>query len=190
LTQVTSAGISPALAGLFLSPISLYIALVLALNGAGTLVWVLDNKWFVAWQFPTRLLADAGVPSTTQQQLWAVLKQQPLPIGSSAGAIRAAEARLNANIAALQRSLNIKPGNGTELVIANALWTKDVKLLPAYQTSMQTLFQVWHSMREDMGCAGRQRCSCCACCAMRCSCMPSQRAVSWSTQDGLAPVPT
>lgn len=43
LGQVTSAGINPAFAGLFLSPISLYIALVLALNGAGTRVVLLWN---------------------------------------------------------------------------------------------------------------------------------------------------
>jgi hypothetical protein len=108
----------------------------------------------IVWmQSSTLSTAGAGLPSTTQQQLWAVLKQQPLPVGSSAAAIRAAETRLNANIAALQRSLNIKPGNGTELVIANALWTKDVQLLPAYQSSMQTLFKVWHRMHQTVDCA-------------------------------------
>jgi hypothetical protein len=85
----------------------------------------------------------AGLPSITHQQIWQVLQQRDaLPPGYPAAVLQATEARFNANIAKLQRALMVQPGNGTELIIANALWTRGVQLRRMYQGKMQSLFQV------------------------------------------------
>jgi len=98
-------------AGVFFSPCSLYVALVLLLNGAGP-------------------------ESQTHRELLELLKQQ-----DSCPADSSSEANLNEAVAALQRSLQIEAGNGSELVIANALWTRKVALQQAYQNSMASLFE-------------------------------------------------
>jgi serine protease inhibitor len=61
---------------------------------------------------------------------------------------------------ALQKRLNSQSGNGTQLVIANALWTKDLAVRKAYAEEMKSLYSVsagWMYMRWCPVCACRSK---------------------------------
>lgn len=101
--------------GLFISPLSAYIALILALNGAGPL-------------------------SSTQRELWTVLTQKQLP--NTLAAANTAETALNSEASALMKALAAQSNsNGTQLTIANAVWTNKTDVLKPYSDSMLKLFQ-------------------------------------------------
>ncbi|KAF6262230.1 Serpin domain-containing protein [Scenedesmus sp. NREL 46B-D3] len=100
--------------GLFISPLSAYIALILALNGAGPL-------------------------SSTQRELWAVLTARQLP--NTLAAANTAEAGLNSEAANLMKNLMAQSGNGTQLTIASAVWTNKTSVLKPYSDSMLKLLQ-------------------------------------------------
>lgn len=108
-------GLASSAGGYFISPLSAYIALVLLLNGSTEL-------------------------SQTQRELWVQLSNTALP--SSMKALTPAENSLNTQTATLMRSLQSQSsGKGTELLIANAVWTNRTTLTKAYQDSMMKLFQ-------------------------------------------------
>lgn len=102
---------NPAGGGFFISPISVYFALILALNGAGPL-------------------------SPTQKELWLALSGSPLNATTLPG-LTAAEAAFNQAAAALQAGLlaQSKP-NASTLVIANAVWSKNTPVLKPYADAM------------------------------------------------------
>jgi serine protease inhibitor len=127
-----------AAAGVFFSPCSLYVALVLLLNGTGPCYRPDEIRSFTPVLY-NGFQALVGPKSQTQKELLELLKQQDsCPADSNPDT----EASLNEAVAALQRSLQIEAGNGSELLIANALWTKETPLQQAYQTSMAKLFEV------------------------------------------------
>ncbi|KAF8066243.1 Serpine2 [Scenedesmus sp. PABB004] len=108
-------------AGAFVSPLSVWLALVIVLNGAGPL-------------------------SSTQQQLWAALAPPSgggPPANLTAGGWAAAEASLNARAAALVAGLLQSPGtaNGTELGIANGVWTRRLAVNKAFGERMWATFK-------------------------------------------------
>jgi len=114
--QVLKLGLSTTAAGAFISPLSLYIALTLALNGAGP-------------------------GSETHKQLWAVLQQTPFPAGGNLQSILKSETAFNADTSKLQQSLTRPQGNGTEVLIANAVWTNKTPVKKPYADSMLSLYQ-------------------------------------------------
>jgi serine protease inhibitor len=66
----------------------------------------------------------------------------PLPSASSPVALAAAAASFNNATAVLQKRLRAQSGGGTQLVIANAIWTQNAALKPAYVNQMKTLYEV------------------------------------------------
>eukprot|EP00882_Tetradesmus_deserticola_P011559 GHRQ01012227.1.p1 GENE.GHRQ01012227.1~~GHRQ01012227.1.p1 ORF type:complete len:361 (+),score=132.21 GHRQ01012227.1:466-1548(+) len=82
----------------------------------------------------------AGLLSSTQQELWAVLTQRQLP--NALAAAKTAEASLNSEAAGLIKNLMALSGsNGTQLTVANAVWTNKTSVLKPYSNSMMKLFQ-------------------------------------------------
>jgi hypothetical protein len=64
-----------------------------------------------------------------------------LPSNASLQATLAAEALFNNQSSALLRALNRQSGaNGTELVVANAVWANNTGILPPYAGNMMRLF--------------------------------------------------
>jgi hypothetical protein len=85
-------------------------------------------------------LVYAGPLSSTQRELWAVLTQKQLP--NTLAAANTAEAALNSQVSGLMRNLTAQSGgNGTQLTIANAVWTNRTSVLKPYSDSMLKLFQ-------------------------------------------------
>eukprot|EP00775_Hariotina_reticulata_P005148 gene5148-5388_t len=116
--QLLKLGALASAAGSFISPLSAWLCLVLALNGAGPL-------------------------SSTHRELWDALVQKSvqLPSNASLQATLAAEALFNNRSSALLRALNRQSGpNGTELVVANAVWANNTGILPPYAGNMMRLF--------------------------------------------------
>eukprot|EP00878_Enallax_costatus_P000809 GHUV01000934.1.p1 GENE.GHUV01000934.1~~GHUV01000934.1.p1 ORF type:complete len:392 (+),score=78.12 GHUV01000934.1:190-1365(+) len=113
--QLAKLGVAASQAGFFISPLSAYLALILALNGAGPL-------------------------SQTQKELWVLLTQKQLPANSAN--VSTAEAALNSQTSGLVKGLLAQSSNnGTQLVVANALWTNQTTIKQQYANSMLTLFQ-------------------------------------------------
>jgi hypothetical protein len=70
-----------------------------------------------------------------------VLTRKQLP--NTLAAADTAEAALNSETAALMKNLTAQSGsNGTQLTIANAVWTNKTDVLKPYSDSMMKLFQV------------------------------------------------
>jgi serine protease inhibitor len=91
--------------------------------------------------------ALAGPLSSTQRELWAVLTQKQLP--NTLAAANAAEAGLNSETSTLMRNLMAQSGgNGTQLTIANAVWTNKTSVLKPYSDSMMKLFQASKDMHQ------------------------------------------
>lgn len=119
--QLVKLGGAASQAGYFISPLSAYLALILALNGAGPLSQTQKELWLV--------LTSSGAASTQQ-----------LPSGLANATT--AEAAVNSQASSLMRGLLAQSGgNGTQLVVANALWTNQTAVKPQYAKSMLTLFQ-------------------------------------------------
>lgn len=79
----------------------------------------------------------------TQRELWKAIGP-PLPVSA------AAAGAFNAQASALQARLQQQPG-GPQLVIANAVWTKDLAVLPAFAAQMRTQFDVSAAGRRMRG---------------------------------------
>lgn len=83
----------------------------------------------------------AAQMSQTQKELWQQLTLKQLP--TSLASLTPAEATLNTATSGLVQSLlSQSTGNGTQLIIANAVWTNKTTLSKQYQDSMMKLFQV------------------------------------------------
>ena len=83
-----------------------------------------------------------GPGSETHKQLWAVLQQTPFPAGANLQSILKTETTFNADTSKLQQSLTRPQGNGTEVLIANAVWTNKTPVKKPYADSMLSLYQV------------------------------------------------
>jgi hypothetical protein len=68
-----------------------------------------------------------------------VLTQKQLP--NTLPAANTAEAGLNSETSMLMQNLMAQSGNGTQLTIANAVWTNKTSVLKPYSDSMLKLFQ-------------------------------------------------
>lgn len=105
---VTTAAVGPAVQAI-ISPISVWFALILLLNGAG--------------------------PGTkTQQELWRATA------GPSTALSATSATTLNQQSSALQKRLNSQAGGSIQLVIANAIWTKDITVRKSYADEMKASF--------------------------------------------------
>lgn len=96
------------------SPLSVWFALVLLLNGA-------------------------GVPSPTYNEIWKVVAGNS-GFAATAGGPAAQLAALNTQVAALRGALARQSSGGTVLTIADGVWTNGVALNPEYEKSMKALF--------------------------------------------------
>lgn len=86
-------------------------------------------------------LGNTGPLSQTQRELWFLLTQRQLP--STLPNVTTAEAALNSQTSSLQKGLlGQSSSNGTQILIANALWTNKTTLRQQYTKNMMTLFQV------------------------------------------------
>jgi serpin B len=104
---VQTAAVGPAVQAI-ISPISVWLALILLLNGAG--------------------------PGTkTQQELWKTV--------NSGTALSASSAQtFNQQASALQKRLNSQSGGSIQLVIANAIWTRNLAVRKSYADEMKTQY--------------------------------------------------
>jgi len=80
-------------------------------------------------------LCGAGPGSKTQQELWKAVA--PGSAYSTANAVT-----LNDQASALQKRLNQQSGGSVQLVIANAIWTKDLAVRKAYADDMKAKYNV------------------------------------------------
>lgn len=104
---VQTAAVGPAVQAV-ISPISVWFALILLLNGAG--------------------------PGTkTQQELWKTV--------NSGTALSASSAQtFNQQASALQKRLNSQSGGSIQLVIANAIWTRNLAVRKSYADEMKAQY--------------------------------------------------
>jgi hypothetical protein len=91
--------------------------------------------------------AIAGPLSQTHRELWAALSRTQLPGNITAPATIQAEAALNNRTTALLASLlaqssSSSSSSGTELGIANGIWTKQLPVLKGYADDMWRLYRV------------------------------------------------
>ncbi len=81
--------------------------------------------------------STAGPASITYNELWSVLAGNATQFTGDTTSLAA----LNTQVAALRDELN-RQAAGSNLTIADALWTKEISLNPAYAGDMQRLFKV------------------------------------------------
>lgn len=141
---------------LVVSPLSVWLALLLLFNGAGEphythgqllrhaastatgcqrLSAPLTKKCASCASSPSRL---TGPSTPTYNELWSVVAGNATQFTGDATPLEA----LNTQVAALRNALSRQASGGTlNLTIADALWTKGVSLNPAYAGDMQRLFK-------------------------------------------------
>lgn len=88
---------------------------------------------------PNCYILHAGLPSSTYNEIWQVVTGSP---PGSATASAADLAALNGQAAALRTALARQATAGNNLVIADGVWTKGIKVNPEYASSMKSLFKV------------------------------------------------
>jgi hypothetical protein len=88
----------------------------------------------------------AGPLSQTHRELWTALSQSRALANMSLPAVTQAEAALNNQTVALLASLlaqsGSNSGSGTELGIANGVWTKQLPVLKGFADNMWRLYRV------------------------------------------------
>lgn len=104
-------------AGAFTSPFSLYIALALALRGAGSSSE--QELYHLLHQDKFRLLGLMQPKDATADDVQQLLQQA----------------------SALSGSLNAQAGNGCEVVVASSIWTKQWPITQEYAAAAKQLFQ-------------------------------------------------
>lgn len=81
------------------------------------------------------VVLNAGPGTKTQQELWKTV--------NSGTALSASSAQtFNQQASALQKRLNSQSGGSIQLVIANAIWTKDLAVRKSYADEMKTQYNV------------------------------------------------
>ena len=101
---------------------------------------------FICVSPPLCVLHLTGIPSTTHSELFMVLSGlSPVSSGNSTEALRV----LNDRAAGLHGVLTSQSSDDNKLIVANALWTKSLTLLPSYPAQMKALFGVsaWPSSK-------------------------------------------
>lgn len=151
---VTTAAVGPAVQAI-ISPISVWFALILLLNGAGTQQVSLAFGTWRYLQAPTRSsvvtsLTCAGPGTKTQQELWKATA------GPSTALSASSATTFNQQASALQKRLNSQAGGSIQLVIANAIWTKDIAVRKSYADEMKASFNVSCSQTQPRVLLGGQ----------------------------------
>lgn len=103
------------------------------------------TRRFGTWRYlqaPTRssvvtcVLICVGPGTKTQQELWRATA------GPSTALSASSAATFNQQASALQKRLNSQAGGSIQLVIANAIWTKDIAVRKSYADEMKASFNV------------------------------------------------
>lgn len=134
---------------LVLSPVSVWSALLLLLNGAGEgsaqhcgtdREQTASERWADHESIHAVCALKCAGPSTpTYNELWGVVAGNATQFTGDSTPLAA----LNIQVAALRDALARQASGGTvNLTIADALWTTGVSLNPSYAGDMQRLFKV------------------------------------------------